>query len=101
MTVLTRSLVFDPVVAVAAEALEGKAADELEGLGAQAPAASAPTVCAWAAQALDGGPVRVDALDEVAASHGGVGQVVGADPVAHGRSVVLDGLAGGPPRDRP
>ena len=87
---LDEVLVFDPVVAVAAQALEGKAADEPEGLGAQAPGPRRlRRSLRFGAQALDGGPVRGGCPRRGSPGHRGVGEVLDPDPAAQRREALF------------
>ena len=100
--VATRPLLVDPVVAVAAEALEGTPRTRARASVRRARAASASDRVGLAVEALEGGPVRVDALDEVAPGDRGVGQVLGADPAAQAETDCCGSSCGDTsPRGRP
>ena len=88
------ALVVDPVVAVTGDALEGRAADESEGLGAQRTRLRRHSS---SGRPLGSGgrrsPSPTHALDEVATGDCRVGQVLGPDPAAQCGEVVVHGLA--------
>ena len=87
------TLLVDPVITRTAEALEGAAADQFQGLDAQGSGRLRIDPVGLPDQALEGGPVTLDPLEEVAAGTGGVGQVLGSDPTAQAGQIVVDRLA--------